>query len=327
MAKIVSTMKQALMEKFGVEKPEGWEIEYVDFPCSDDVIAEACKDADYFLCGPVDVISRELIEKISHIKLIHSLGVGFDKIDLQAAKENNIYVCNNHAVNAAPVAELAVTLMINSARRIAQADSAIKNGGFHQQFQEYRVKGQRELGGQTVGLVGMGAIGKVAAKILNAYGSKLYYSDVIKLDDEFEKQYNIERVSFDEICEKCDIISFHVPVLDSTRGMVNKEAIAKMKQDVIIINVSRGEIVNNEDLKEALENERVYAGLDVIAPEPPSDDHPLLNLNEVGNSRLTITPHIAGTTDDAFIRMQTWVYENMIRVEKGEKPIHIVNKM
>ncbi len=71
----------------------------------------------------------------------------------------------------------------------------------------------------------------------------------------------------------------------------------------------------------------MYAGLDVIAPEPPSDDHPLLNLNEVGNSRLTITPHIAGTTDDAFIRMQTWVYENMLRVENGERPINIVNKM
>lgn len=327
MAKIVSTMKQALMEKFGVEKPAGWEIEYVDYPCDDDVIAEACKDADYLLCGPVDPISKNLIDKISHIKLIHSLGVGFDKIDLQAAKDQNIYVCNNQAVNAMPVAELAVTLMINSARRIAQADAAIKKGGFHQQFQEYRVKGQRELGGFTVGLVGMGAIGKVAAKILNAYGSKLYYSDVVKLDPDFEKQYNIEQVSFEEICEKCDIISFHVPVLDSTRGMVNKDTIAKMKKDVIIINVSRGEIVNNKDLKEALENERVFAGLDVIAPEPPSDDHPLLNLNEVGNSRLTITPHIGGTTDDAFMRMQTWVYENMVRVEKGERPINIVNKM
>lgn len=327
MAKIVSTMKRALMEKFGVEKPAGWEIEYVDYPCADDVIAEACKDADYLLCGPVDPISKNLIDKIGHIKLIHSLGVGFDKIDLQAAKDNDIFVCNNQAVNAMPVAELAVTMMVNTARRIAQADAAIKKGGFHDQFQEYRVKGQRELGGQTVGLVGMGAIGKVAAKILNAYGSKLYYSDVIKLDDEFEKQYNLTKVSFEEICEKCDIISFHVPVLDSTRGMVNKDTIAKMKKDVIIINVSRGEIVNNEDLKEALENERVYAGLDVIAPEPPSDDHPLLNLNEVGNSRLTITPHIAGTTDDAFIRMQTWVYENMVRVENGERPINIVNKM
>ncbi len=327
MAKIVSTMKQALMEKFGVEKPAGWEIEYIDYPCADDVIVEACKDAQYLLCGPVDPLSKDLINRISHIKLIHSLGVGFDKIDLQAAKDNNIYVCNNHAVNAAPVAELAVALMINSARRIPQTDAAIKNGGFHDQFNEYRIKGQRELGGFTVGLVGMGAIGKVAAKILNAYGSKLYYSDVIKLDDEFEKMYDMQRVSFEEICEKCDIISFHVPVLDSTRGMVNKDSISKMKKDVILINVSRGEIVNNEDLKEALENERVYAGLDVIAPEPPSDDHPLLNLNEVGNSRLIITPHIAGTTDDAFIRMQTWVYDNMLRVENGEKPINIVNKM
>ena len=98
-----------------------------------------------------------------------------------------------------------------------------------------------------------------------------------------------------------------------------------MKQDAIIVNVARGEIVNNEDLAEALNAGRVVAGLDVVAPEPPAADHPLLNLTEEGNSRLTITPHIAGTTDDAFKRMVQWSYDNMKRVMAGERPNNVVN--
>ena len=108
-------------------------------------------------------------------------------------------------------------------------------------------------------------------------------------------------------------------------GLVRKETIDMMKQDAIIINVARGEVVNNEDLADALNSGRIFAGLDVIAPEPPLQDHPIFNLNEVGKSRLSITPHIAGTTDDAFIRMSEWAYDNMKKVMNGERPKNIVN--
>ena len=129
----------------------------------------------------------------------------------------------------------------------------------------------------------------------------------------------------DELYKNCDILAYYVPVLDSTRGMVNKNTIAKMKKDVIIINVSRGEIVNNEDLRDALNDGKVVAGLDVIAPEPPAADHPLITLNEIGNSRLSVTPHIAGTTNDAFTRMSQWSYDNMVKVVAGETPNNVVN--
>ncbi len=325
MTKIISTMKQNLIEKFPVSLPEDWEICYASHPLKDDEIALLARDADYMMVGAVDGISRELIEKISHIKLIHSLGVGYDKIDLEAAREHGIYVCNNYGVNSGPVAELAVTLMSAVLRRIAYTDAHIKSGGYDEQFMEYRIRGQHELGAMKVGLVGMGSIGKHAAKILAAFGCELYYSDVRRLDEETEKNFGLKYLSLEKLCASCDIISFHVPVLDSTRGMVNSEMIAKMKDGAIIINVSRGEIVDNDDLKSALESGKIYAGLDVIAPEPPSEDHPLLNLNETGRSRLIITPHIGGTTDEAFIRMISWTYENMLRVENGKEPIHIVN--
>lgn len=196
--------------------------------------------------------------------------------------------------------------------------------GFKESYKEFTEKGQVEMGSRVVGLVGLGAIGHEAVKLLKPFGCKMYYYDVFR-QEEFEKEYDVEYLSLDEIYEKCDIISYHVPVLDSTRGMINKEAIAKMKQDAIIVNVARGDLMNNADVAEALNAGKIFAAIDVIAPEPPTADDPLFHLNETGLARFSITPHIAGTTDDSFMRMSQWSYDNMARIEKGEKPINIVN--
>ncbi len=328
MAKIVSTISKGLNEKFGAVKPEGFEYEYLAYPCSDEELIEGIKDAEVLFVSPMEFIRRNVIENAPKLKLIHSLGAAFDKIDLEAAKEKGIYVCANRGVNGMAVAEHAVLLMLSSLKRVSYADAGCKESaeGYKRVFAHYRATGHKELSTRTVGLIGLGAIGKMAANILNAFGCKILYSDVVRADEETEKKYNLQFATYEEIYEKCDIISYHVPVLPSTTGIINKEAISKMKQDVILINVSRGEIVNNEDLAEALNSGRVYAGLDVVAPEPPEDGHPLLSLNEEGNRRMIMTPHMAGTTDDAFERMFSWAYESMIKVvHKGEKPNNIVN--
>lgn len=325
MTKVIALKEPNGVQRFGVEKPEGMEFDFIEWPCSDEELKEALKDADILWTGPVDFIRKDVIDSAKNLKLIQSLGVGFDKIDLEAAKANGVYVCNNRAVNAKSVAEHAVGLMLACLKKTAPNDARIKNGEFDKCFAEFKANGHKELGTRTVGLVGLGAIGKEACKYLKAFGSKVLYYDVVKADEAFEKEYDLKYCTLDELYEQCDILSYHVPVLDSTRGMVNKAAIAKMKKDVIIINVARGEIVNNDDLKEALNNGRVTAGLDVIAPEPPAPDHPLFTLNEVGNNHITITPHIAGTTDDAFIRMVQWSYDNMRKVMAGEKPNNVVN--
>lgn len=328
MVKVRVTCNKNIIERFGVEKPKGWDFKYINYPCSDEELVEQCKDADIVFCGPVDYFRREVIEQLDNCKLIHSLGVGFDKIDLEAAKEKGIYVCNNRAVNAVPVAELAVGHMISSLRRMPEADAKIKARGvegFQESFKEYQVKGQGELSSKVIGLVGLGAIGKAAVKMLRAFGCKILYYDVFRASEEFELENDLNFCTYEEILKKCDIISYHVPVLDSTRDMVRKETIDMMKQDAVIVNVARGEIINNEDLAEALNNERIFAGLDVIAPEPPSADHPLFNLTEKGKARLSITPHIAGTTDDAFIRMSEWSYADMVKVMNGERPNNVVN--
>ncbi|WP_101772199.1 NAD(P)-dependent oxidoreductase [Peptostreptococcus faecalis] len=328
MTKVKISCNKNIIERFGVEKPKGWDFEYINYPCSDDELIDQCKDADIIFCGPVDFYRRNIIEKLDNCKLIQSLGVGFDKIDLEAAKEKGIFVCNNRAVNAVPVAELALGHMISCLRRMPEADAKIKAkgvDGFNESFKEYQVKGQSELGSRTIGLVGLGAIGKAAVKMLKAFGCEIIYYDVFRASEEFELENNLTFCTYDELISKADIISYHVPVLENTINMVRKETIAKMKDDAIIINVARGEIINNEDLAEALNNGKLFAGLDVIAPEPPSADHPLFNLTEAGKARLSITPHIAGTTDDAFIRMSEWSYDNMVKVMNGERPNNVVN--
>lgn len=328
MVKIRSTCNKNYVEKFGVKRPEEWDYKYINYPCSDEELVEQCKDADIIHCGPVDYFRKEVIEQLDNVKLIQSLGVGFDKIDLEATKEKGIFVCNNRAVNAQAVAELAVAHMLASLRRMPEADAKIKAKGaegFKESYNEFTAKGQNEMGSRVVGLVGLGAIGKAAVNLLKPFGPKVLYYDVFRADEAYEKENDIEFVSYEEILERCDIISYHVPVLDSTRDMVRKETIEKMKQGAIVVNVARGEIVHNQDLADALNEGRIFAALDVIAPEPPAADHPLFNLNEVGKAHLFITPHIAGTTDDAFARMSQWSYDNMERVIKGERPINIVN--
>ncbi len=327
MAKVRITCNKNIIERFGVKKPEGWDFEYINYPCSDEELVAQIKDADIVFCGPVDPYRKEVIDQLEKCKLIQSLGVGYDKIDLQAAKEKGIYVCNNRAVNAGPVAELALTHIMVLLRRMAEADANIKakgSDGFNESFREYQVKGQFELSSRTIGLVGLGAIGKAMVNFLKPFGCKVNYYDAFR-DEAFEKENDVTFMEFEELLPACDILSFHVPVTDQTRDMIRKETIAKMKQDAIVINVSRGEIVNNADLAEALDAQRIFAGLDVVAPEPTTPENPIFHISEKGKARLFITPHIAGTTDDAFIRMSQWSYDNMVAVMNGERPKNVVN--
>lgn len=326
MTKIKCTFSPSVVDRFGKNRPKEMDFDYINYPLSDEDFIEQLKDADILFCGPMEFITKKIIEGGKKLKLIQSIGAGYDKIDLEYARQRGIYVCANRGANAIAVAEQTILLMLSCLKKLPYADARIKSGHFNDVFEEYRANGHCELGACTVGLIGMGAIGKMVAKFLHAFGAKIMYNDVVRADQDFEELYNVQFMEREEIYKGCDIISYHVPVLPATTGILNKEAIAKMKENVILINVSRGEIVNNEDLAEALNAKKVIAGLDVVAPEPPDEKtHPLLNLTQDGNDRLTITPHMAGTTDNAFQRMCDWAYANMVKVMNGERPDNIVN--
>ena len=326
MAIVVSSVPEARFQKFNVSWPEGWEVRYIPAPYTDEQVIEAAKDADYLLIGSVDVLSEKAIRALPNLKLIHTEGVSFDKVSIDAAAELGIPVCNNRAVNKEAVGEHCVTMMLAGVKRVAYLDRSIREKGYAATNTEFVAAGLHEIGGMTVGMIGMGAIGKEVVARLSGWNTTMVYYDPFRMTPEQEKALNVEYKDLDELFAISDIISIHVPVLPSTINMINRESMQKMKNSVLIVNNSRGEIVNNDDLVWALENDIIGgAALDTIAPEPMPDDHVLLHMSPKAEAKLTMTTHIAGRTDEAFARMLVWAKENFLRVENGEKPINVTN--
>ncbi len=256
----------------------------------------ALADADYMINrgGTVDA---KIMDAAPHIKWIQKWGVGYDKIDVKTAGERGIPVGICMGGNSMPVAELAVTLMLNVLRNIVVLNEKMKTGEWARE--QYSARSYL-LHGKTVGLIGIGNIAqKVAAIVRSGFEAQVLYYDVFRLNAEQEKALGVTYVDLDTLMAKSDIISIHVPLLDSTEGMINKEKIGLMKPTACIINTARGGIINESDLVEALREGRILgAGLDTFAQEPLSRDAQLLTLDCV-----TVTPHCGGNTVDNDVHM------------------------
>lgn len=327
MFKVLSVVPKARIERFGVEVPKEIEMTFIESPFSEEELIEAAKDVDCIFNTSVDPISRKVIESLPKLKLIHSEGVGFNGIDLKAASENEVIVCNNQNVNKLPVAEQTIGTIIALLRRIPYADKEIKANNFVKVQNEYRSKGYKELSSRHVGIVGFGAIGREIARLLKPFGCKISYYDAFPPSKEVEEELGVSLLTYEEICKQCNVITYHVPVFPDTVNMGNMKAFQMMQDDTIILNMARGEIIDQDDLAEALEKGIIAgAGLDTLMPEPPGDDHVLLNLSKEASDKIIFTPHIAGTNDEAFERMQLWAYENMLAVMNGKEPKNIVNR-
>lgn len=325
MPTIVCSLPPSRFEKYGVSWPEGWDVRYIERPINEEGLREM-QEADYLLVDCMDQITKEMLEPCKKLKMLHVEGVSFNMVDIEGAKELGIIVCNNRAVNASAVAEHCVALMLAGIRKIMWMDKTIRSEGYAKANSMFVAEGVHEIAGSTIGMIGMGVIGREVAKRLAPWGCRLVYSDPIRMNEELEKQFGLEYLSQEELMRVSDVISVHVPVLPSTINMINKDTIALMKNTVMIVNVARGEIVNNEDLAAALEAHDIgCVGLDTVSPEPMPDDHVLMNLSKDAASRAIFTTHAAGRTDNAFKRMLEWAIANMQRIEAGENPINIVN--
>lgn len=326
MFRVLSMVPKVRLDRFGISVPDEIEMRFFQSGYTQEELIEAAKEVDCIFSTPMDPIERKAIENLPNLKLIHSEGVGFDKIDLVAAKEHGVYVCNNKNVNAVPVAEQALGLIIAALRRIPYADKEIKAGRYTESQLWFRVNGYKEISSRHVGIVGFGAIGRELARFLRPFGCKISYFDAFRPTPEVETELGVAYLTYEEICRQCNVISFHVPVLPDTIDMLDWEHISMMSEETIIINTARGEIVQQDDLARALEEGTIAgAALDTIIPEPPKSDHVLLNLSEEAMDRLILTPHTAGTNDEAFERMQQWAYENMLAVMNNESPKNVVN--
>ena len=227
-------------------------------------------------------VRKEMIDAARNLKVIGRAGVGLDNIDVEYAKSKGIKVINTPGATSISVAELTIGLLLAVMRKIAYADREMRKGAWPKK----KCKGI-EMYGKTLGIIGIGRIGREVAKRARAFGMKVIYYDVYRPDEATEKELGVEYRELDDLISEADVITLHVPLLPETKHMINAERIAKMKDGAIIINAARGGIVDEEALYEALKSGKLYgAALDVYENEPLKES----KLFELDN--IVLTPHI-----------------------------------
>jgi len=256
-------------------------------------------------------VSRRLMEAAPRLKVVARHGTGVEAIDRKAAAELGIAVVNTPAANVESVAEQCVAMMINLSKRILEADRALRLGDWEAR---YRLTGIEPYG-KTLGVIGIGRIGYRVAEICNAgLHMPVIYYDVVP-NEKAETRLGAQRVELDDLLRRADFISVHLPLVPATQGIINADALRKMKPSAYLINTSRGAVVDQAALIQALQGGWIAgAGLDVFDPEPLPNDNPLLKLENV-----VVTPHMAAHTDEALLRM-AMVVEDVIAVIEGRKP-------
>lgn len=262
--------------------------------------------------------TRELIDGAPRLAFVHHQGVGYhDTVDTAALAARGIPLAITPAGTTVGVAEHTIMLMLGMLRRFPFADAELRQGRFH--INALRPV-SRELRGRTIGLVGAGRIGQAVAERLRVFGVRVLYYDPAGLPAERESALGVERCSFEGLLAEADIVSLHLPLTAATRHLMNAETFRKMKGGSFLINTSRGGLVDERALTEAIESGHVAgAGLDVFDPEPPRPDSPLLRHRSV-----VLTPHIAAGTRDAFLEKMTFIFDNLERHWRGERAENLV---
>jgi len=270
------------------------------------------RDKPDVIISGAEPINAEVLASSENLHLIMKHGVGVDNIDLDAATALGIAVANAPGTNTEAVADFAIAFMLNLLRRIVPAAESTRGGEWNRYL-------GRELGHQTIGVVGTGRIGRAVIRRLAAFGSPILAYDICQ-DASLVKDFGIRYVKLEELLSQADIVTLHVPLLPETRNLLGREELAMMKETAVLINIARGELVDESALAEALADRRIAgAGVDVFAAEPPRES-PLLSLDNV-----LATPHIAAYTTEAMECMDKMCAETIIDVFAGRYPDNILN--
>lgn len=291
--------------------PSGFTVETLD-ELSYECLLRQCVDADYLLVSGRLSIDNDVLNAAKHLKMIQRTGVGTEMLDLEAIKKHEIPVYVNAGVNARSVAEHTLTLILCCLKNIPLIDKNVKQGIWKKQQTGLTCN---ELYGKTVGMVGMGAIGRQVTSCLNAFGARVLYTDVFRVKPETEQQLSLTYVpSFYELLPLVDILSFHCPLTPENKEMLDSDAIKKMKDGAIVVNTARGKLIEPNALYEALCNGKLRAAaLDVHYEEPIPAESPLKTLDNV-----ILTPHIAGLSYETFHAMMAGAVKNIAAYERGE---------
>jgi len=281
-------------------------------------IIKGIKGKDGLLCLLTDKIDKEVIESEPKLKMIANYAVGYNNIDINTATKNKIPVSNTPGVLTDTTAEMAWVLLFSVARRIVEGDKFVRAGKFDG-WAPMLMLGQ-DITNKTLGIIGTGRIGTAFAMKSKGFDMKILYYDKMR-NEKLEKNLNAKKVEFEKLLKESDFISLHVPLLESTYHMMGEKEIKMMKKSAIIINTSRGPVLEEKALVKALKNKWIFgAGLDVYEHEPKISEE----LKKLDN--LILQPHSASATIDTRTKMAVVAAENMIKGLKGEIPPNCVNK-
>ncbi len=287
-------------------------------PTKDEVLA-GVEGKDALLCLLTDPVDAEVMDKSGRqLRVISNYAVGYDNIDVKAATERGIVVTNTPGVLTETTADLAWALLMSAARRIVEADRYMRGGHYHG-WDPMLLLGY-DIHGKTLGIIGFGRIGRAVARRAKGFNMRVLYYDVIRQPEEVEQELNATYTDIETILRESDFISLHTPLTRETHHLLDASAFKKMKKTAILINTSRGPVIDENALVEALRSgEIAYAGLDVFENEP--DMAPgLADLDNV-----VLAPHIGSASHTTRAKMAEMAARNLLDVLEGRKPQNIVN--
>ena len=256
-----------------------------------------------------------------NLKLVQLLSAGYDRCDIEAARRAGVPICNNGGSNAIAVAEHAILLMLAVSRQLVWQHNTTKSGAWR--GNDWTSKKLIELYGKTLGVIGLGNIGKKVARLGKAFGMTVQYYDIARLTEDAEDALGVRFRLFREVLQTSDVVTLHVPHSAATTHMIDAAALTLMKPSAILVNTCRGPVVDETALHRALTTGGILAaGLDVFEQEPTQPDNPLFTLDNV-----VLTPHLAGPSWENRFRGFRNAFDNVQRVERGEKPLWIIPEL
>ena len=293
---------------------EGWEVH--GFRDQRDVPDEMAASAEYVMAAASQRVDAALLARAPRLRLVQVPGHGFDHVDVAACVAAGVPVCTvaSSGAESHTVAELALLLAGAASRKVLAGDAMVRSGTWSKDPQSLMEIG--ELAGKTLGIVGYGRIGRELAKRARAFDMRVVYTDVVRSPDEDEPEF----LELEQLLGVSDVVSLHAPLTESTRHLINERTIARMKNGAVLVNTSRGPLVDADALAKALASGRLRAAaIDVFDPEPPPADSPLLQLDNV-----VLSPHMAGVTQESVLRIVAAALENIQRAARGEEPHDLV---
>jgi phosphoglycerate dehydrogenase-like enzyme len=299
--------------------PPGYELEVLEQGTPE--FTAAMKDAGYFVGFARSGLAAEFYENAPKLRLVQLISAGYDRCDVEAARRAGVPIANNGGANSVAVAEATLMLILAVTKRLVWQHENVFAGKWRVgDFAENRLY---ELAGKTLGIIGLGTIGKKVARRARGFDMAIQYHDLVRLTEDQEDALGVRFVLLDELLKTSDIVTLHVPLTPATRGMIGERELALMKSTAFLINTCRGPVVDEHALFDALRARRIAgAGLDVMTEEPPAANHPLFSLENV-----TITPHTAGPTWENWAKAFRNAFDNVQRVAAGGTPLWVIPEL